>query len=115
MTGKISLEFKQVGDKWVIAMASPEAVETVSFDTEEEARDGLMRSLLYGEDLQKRGVVARIELHEEGVFHPLSDDDFDLFCRCGHSYDDHTWSETPEGSTCEFVTCRCQQFNYRAI
>ena len=38
------------------------------------------------------------------------DEDFDLLCLCGHSYDDHVWSETPEGSDCEYATCQCKQF-----
>jgi len=41
------------------------------------------------------------------------DADFDLLCVCGHSYDDHTWSETPEGSDCEYATCRCTQFRLK--
>jgi hypothetical protein len=51
--------------------------------------------------------------HVRTIFQPSCDADFDLICVCGHSYDDHTWSETPEGSDCEYVTCRCTEFRLK--
>ena len=46
-------------------------------------------------------------------FRPTRDADFDLPCMCGHSYDDHTWSETEEGSDCEYATCQCTKFRLK--
>jgi hypothetical protein len=47
-------------------------------------------------------------------FLPSCDADFDLLCRCGHSYGDHTFSETEEGSDCEHATCLCTCFRLKA-
>jgi hypothetical protein len=67
----------------------------------------------HGHGIELSGQSERIHVRTlplDGCFEPKRDADFDLMCICGHSYDNHVWSETPEGSDCEYVTCRCTQF-----
>ena len=47
------------------------------------------------------------------LFEPKCDEDFDLLCECGHSYDNHVWSEKEYGSDCEYVTCSCTNFRLK--